>query len=450
MSRPISLARRLGLGLALGVACLWLVATLVAGIIVRHELDEAFDGALQETAQRLLPFAVVDIVEREEGLAEHLVSPPSSHDAFLTYLVRDADGSLLLRSHDADPADFPARPMTGFRTTPTHRIYGDAAVGGTIVLEVAEPLEHRREAMFEAAAALLFPLVILVPLSLLGVWLLVRSALRPLRDFTAAIGARGGADLSAVPIAPVPAEIAPVAAEVNRLLDRLRRAFEAERSFSANSAHELRTPIAAGLAQAQRLVAEAPDGPLRERAERVAAAFKRLSQLAEKLMQLARAEGGGLVSEAPQDLAAILRHLVAEVSATADGAGRIALTLPDGGTMSRLDPDAFAIMVRNLIENGLRHGRPGAPVRIRLEDGIVSVASEGPAVPPETLASLTQRFERGAAVSEGSGLGLAIAEAIAVGAGGTLDLASPATGRADGFEVRIRLPEAAGPARKES
>ncbi|MBN1237970.1 MAG: HAMP domain-containing protein, partial [Gammaproteobacteria bacterium] len=276
MKRTVSLQRRLGLGLAFGVTALWLVATVGTGLVIRHEFDEAFDSALQETAQRLLPLAVIDIMEREDELTGRLVAPLVEHEEFLTYLVRDDGGRVLLRSHDADPAVFPETPSTGFHETATHRLYGEAAVSGTIVIEVAEPLEHRDEATWEAVATLVIPLALLVPLSLLGAWWLVRLTLRPLRRFTDEIEARGGADLSPVAADGVPAEILPIARAVNRLIDRLRRVLEAERSFSANSAHELRTPIAATLAQAQRLIAEAPEGPLRSRAERIEGSLHRL------------------------------------------------------------------------------------------------------------------------------------------------------------------------------
>ena len=107
----------------------------------------------------------------------------------------------------------------------------------------------------------------------------------------------------------LPSEIAPIADAVDRLIARLRQALEAERSFTGNSAHELRTPIAAALAQTQRLLAEMPDNAIRERARTVELALRELSRLSEKLLQLAKAEGGGLLVETPQNLAEVLRFV---------------------------------------------------------------------------------------------------------------------------------------------
>ena len=107
-----------------------------------------------------------------------------------------------------------------------------------------------------------------------------------------------------------------------------------------------------------------------------------------------------------------------------------------------MDPDAFAILVRNLIENALNHGDSLAMVQIIAGDGgPVRVINAGPLVAPETMARLKGRFERGLTGAKGAGLGLAIAEAIAVDAGAILDLLSPATDRMDGFEAVLHLPQ---------
>jgi two-component system OmpR family sensor kinase len=328
----------------------------------------------------------------------------------------------------------------GFADTATHRIYFDAALRGTITIAVAEPLAHRRAVAEEALLGLALPLGLVIPLSLLGVWAVVRLSMAPIRTFRSGIEARGGGDLTAVATDGLPFEIQPIASAVNNLLERLRRTLEAERSFTANSAHELRTPVAAALAQTQRLIAEVPDGATRERARQIEAALRRLSRLTEKLMQLARAEGGRLQAAEPTDIVSILRMVVDEMTAYAGGARRIELALPGAPVHSRIDPDAFAILARNLIENALKHGSQRDPVSVVLSaDGVLRVANAGPAIPPDLLARLSEPFERGGAQGEGAGLGLAIAKAIASGIGGRMELISPREGRPDGFEARFIL-----------
>jgi len=237
----------------------------------------------------------------------------------------------------------------------------------------------------------------------------------------------------------LPAEIDPLADAVNHLLERLRKTLEAERSFTANSAHELRTPLAATLAQIQRLRQEAPEGPLRVRAAKIENSLRDLARLSEKLMQLAKAEGGGLLSEAPQDLIPLLAHGVDEWNRSSGQ--RIELRLPTQRSVySAIDPDAFGILLRNLIENALKYGAVDQPVEVSLTDqALLQVINGGPAVPEEVLQRLTERFVRGNSEASGSGLGLAIAKTIALGVKATLTLASPATGREEGFEVRVQF-----------
>ncbi|MCB1407173.1 MAG: HAMP domain-containing histidine kinase, partial [Rhodobacteraceae bacterium] len=223
--------------------------------------------------------------------------------------------------------------------------------------------------------------------------------------------------------------------------------FEAERSFAANAAHELRTPLAGAIAQAQRLRSETRDPAAKARAEEIEVTLKRLTRLSERLMQLARAEGGRLRTDQSTDLGAIARIVVDDIERTGAG-GRIVLTLPQAAVLSDLDPDAFGILCRNLVENALRHGDQTAPVEVTLTaDGRLTVANEGLVVPRAALDRLTTRFERAHASTDGSGLGLAIVAAIADRIESPLLLESPRPGASSGFQASIKLPvERPGPA----
>ncbi|CAH1679943.1 Sensor protein QseC [Hyphomicrobiales bacterium] len=441
MIAPKSLQWRLSLWLGLGIALVWAVAAAVTAQNLRHQMDEVFDSALAETGQRLLPLAVRDIIGRDsDDSASQSVATMREHDEHFTYVVRNAEGQVLLRSHQADPAIFPPFSGMGFSDTPTHRLYSDAALQGTLTITVAEPQARRRAVAWEVLVGLARPLALIVPISLIGVWAVVRLSTTSLRRFRSEIELRGAGDLTAVAAGDLPSEIQPVAQAVNQLLERLRRALEAERSFTANSAHELRTPVAAALAQAQRLIIETTDAAARKRALDIEAALRRLSGLSEKLMQLARAEGGRLHSAEPVDTGALLRMIVAELTVSAGDAGRIELVLPDAPVLAHIDPDAFAILTRNLIENALKHGSLIEPVCVTLSiDGLLCVANAGPAVPQDLLAHLLNPFERGRAQAKGAGLGLAIAKAVATGTGSRLELISPREGRKDGFEARLQI-----------
>ena len=446
MRLPRSLQARLGLSLGLVLTILWLLAATVTAVIVRGEMDEVFDSALRETAERILPLAVTDIVGREDQGVTQRLAPIREHDEFFTYLVRDAEGRILLQSHAADAAVFPPWDGPGFRQTATHRFYSDAALQDTIRITVAEPLAHRASVAREIQMGLGLPLLIVLPIALLAIILAVRFSLDPLRRFRARLEARGARDLSEVPANDLPTEIGPLAKTLNGLLARLREAFEAERSFAANAAHELRTPLAGAIAQAQRLRAETQEPATEARAAEIEATLKRLTRLSERLTQLARAEGGRLRMDRSADLRAVARVVVDDLG-RAIAKDRIALALPGTAVMSDIDPDAFAILFRNLVENALRHGAENTTVDVTLTaDGLLSVANDGPVLPRDSLDRLTARFERANANADGSGLGLAIVAAIADRIGSSLVLEAPRPGTSSGFQASLRLPtEVPGP-----
>ncbi|WP_121632487.1 ATP-binding protein [Tropicibacter alexandrii] len=440
MRLPRSLQARLGLSVGLVLAVCWILAATATAVLVRHEMDEVFDAALRETAERILPLAVTEIVGREEqGLTQRLAAI-RAHDEYFTYVVRDPQGRILLQSHAADPSVFPPYDRPGFHDTASHRLYSAAVLQDTIRITVAEPLDHRKEVAQSIQMGLGLPLMVVLPIALAAIVLAVRRNLAPLRHFRARLETRNARDLSPVPANDLPAEIDPVATTLNSLLARLHSAFEAERSFAANAAHELRTPLAGAIAQAQRLQSETADPAAKARAGEIETTLKRLTRLSERLMQLARAEGGRLRMEQSTDLRAVAQLVVQDIQRMS-APDRIVLSLPDAPVLSDLDPDAFGILCRNLVENALRHGAQTSPVEVTLTpDGQFIVSNEGPVLPRDALDRLTTRFERAGSSTDGSGLGLAIVAAIADRFGHPLVLASPRPGSETGFQASVTLP----------
>ena len=218
-----------------------------------------------------------------------------------------------------------------------------------------------------------------------------------------------------------------------------RSAFDAERSLAANTAHELRTPLAGAIAQAQRIRKETAEPQTAQRASDIVAALKRLTARSERLMQLARAEGGRLKLDADSDLRDAVSVVVHDMNRTGQQE-RIVLSLPDTPVLSPIDPDTVGILCRNLIDNALQHGGKDSPVEVSLSaSGELSVANGGPLVSPERLELLTRRFERNGSIGQGSGIGLSIVATIAERIGHRLQISSPRAGADDGFEARINL-----------
>lgn len=417
----------------------WLVAMLLAALVMREEFDEAYDNSLEETAHRLLPLVVTDYYAQPEGGPVRIENSAADREELLVYQLRDTRGRVLLRSHDAPPEPFEAPLREGYSDTATHRVYTEPAVSGTLILQVGDPFAERREAVGESVTSLILPLLLLVPGSLAAVFLIVRRSLAPVAALRREIERRGGTDLAPLQAAELPRELKPIASSVDRLLKRLRVALQAEREFAANSAHELRTPIAGALAQAQRLVAEVPEA--RDRAVRIARSLANLARLAEKLVQLARAEAGIGMSGRLTDIVPVVRLVLEDAARDLQFPERLVLAENPVTRLERVvDVDALAIVLRNLVENALVHGARDGVVTVRLDPrGAVSVTNEGPVIEAHQLERLTERFRRGSTRAAGSGLGLSIAAAIAERMGGTLELFSPARGKETGFEAIVRL-----------
>lgn len=437
-----SLSRRLGALLGLLLGALWLLAVAATTLNMRAENGEIFDGALQEAAERLLPLAAAHLALLRDGqVGVEEIGDPADEE-YLLYQVLDLQGRLLLRSHQAPREPFVQPPRPGFAHSGDFRVFTALSDSG-LAIEVADRQSHRDEALWDGLFWLLAPLLALLPLAALALWWTLRQATRPILALQAELDRRHGGNLAPLPEAGLPDELAPVVRDVNLLLARLDRALAGERAFAANSAHELRTPIAAALAQAQLLAEQLGSGPQAARAATLVTSLQRLARLVEKLLQLARAESGAALTREPFDALPVLRLLLHE-QARRPGAGR-RLTFEDGGRRSLwLDGDleAFGIAMQNLLDNALAHGSDEARVTL-LADGGVSVANGGPAVAPDLLAGLTGRFVRGRKSGPGSGLGLAIVDAIARQSGGSLTFHSPARGRTDGFEAVLVLPLAA-------
>ena len=436
------------------MALFWIGAAAISVAVMQYELNQAYDDSLRQSALRLLPLAVHDLRERREERRDTVVGDDDGdendrrdgipHDASFTYFIRDAEGELVLRDEHAPETVASAQPPEGFGELGGQRTFAlaDRRSGYSIV--IIELSDRRRVALMDSVAALGLPLLALIPLIAGGVWLAMRLALRPLEALRRDIAQRDSRNLAPLRSDGHPAELAPIADAVAALLERLKSALDAERAFAARGAHELRTPIAGALAQTQQLAEELASQPGAERVGEIETALKRLSRLSEKLLQLTRIEAGFARTDTEGDQLPVLKMIVRDINA--DTAWRNRVTLETGGLTTlpaAMDADAFAIVVRNLVENGLKHGAADAPVRVIAGIDTLRIRNDGVPLDPMELARLGQPFVRGDTPAEGSGLGLSIARGILEQAGGRLSFISPANDEGSGFEAVVTLPRRA-------
>lgn len=437
-----SMSRRLIIALTSAVTAFWLIASGLGIYVMLDEFGEIFDSVLEETAERLMPLVLDDLARKDvsdsPGRIESTASPEKT---YLTYQVRDRDGTVLLRSHALTGPPLEAPLKRGYHDTPTHRIFTAVSPDRTVFVQVADPLSFRREAAVEGGSTLLLPLLVLIPASIFAIRLIVRRVLKPVESLRADIASKDGGNMAPVDDDNLPVELRPIARSVNLLLERLTGALEAEREFTANSAHELRTPIAGALAQTQRLIEELDEGPQKIRAGQIARSLGNLGRLAEKLLQLSRAEAGIAAADKPEDMLPVLKAVIDETRRLAVARSAIEFDIAVGARLIRpINGDAFAIVIRNLLENALAHGEAGKPVRVRVSlDGAISISNSGPIIDAKTLSGLTARFARGKTTAAGAGLGLSIVTKLVAQMSGTFELRSPAAGMDDGVEARVVL-----------
>lgn len=429
-----SLEARLRTRLWALLTVLWLAASAVALIGVRHETEEVLDSALEETAQRLLVLPEKALGD-DEG--DSLTAEIGSHEEHVIYQVFDGHGRLRLRSHQAPTQALAPSATQGFTDLPHWRAVALTRDDGRRRVLVAEAADHRRDMLAVTGLWMLMPLLALLPLAALALHWLLRTDFRSIERTRDMVLHRPATDLSLVPAVDAPLELRRLIATVNSLLDRTRELLDAERLFAARSAHELRTPLAAARAQAQRLLAATQDEGARGHGHRLLAQLDKLTALSARRLQLARIESGIAPRREPVDLVQVARLVIDEFRAT-PGWARPRLQADVPAAMVQGDIDALAIAVRNLIDNALKHGGPQARVEVRFGESSITIVDDGPGADALTLERLKRPYERGAASVEGSGLGLSMVESVARQSGTVFELSSPvAQGRGPAATLRF-------------
>jgi two-component system OmpR family sensor kinase len=308
---------------------------------------------------------------------------------------------------------------------------------------------YRDEIARGSALRAVLPLAALVPCLMLLVGVVIRTSFRPVSRLAARLDASEADRLATLPLDGMPRELRPFVESINRLLARIAAMFEQQRRFIADAAHELRTPITALSIQAQNLDRAGLPQESLERLGALKTGIRRTAHLLEQLLALARYEVGGVqrVPSVPFDH--VVKVVVADLLPLAQsrdidlGAERIETV------WVAAEATALAVLVRNLVDNAIRHTPQGGRVDIRLfaEGGraILTIEDSGPGIAEADLARIFEPFYRGSrAEGEGTGLGLSIARRIVEGLAGTIALRNIATG----LRATIALPAMAATAQE--
>jgi len=420
MILPRSLQGRL-LVLVIGVVIgVWLITALFIWRDARSELDELLDSHLAQAAA-LLIIQQTQSIDDDDGIDTRVPHPYAPKVAFQIF----HEGQPAVRSVNA-----PIHPMIpadrdvgqGFATVQIDgeawRVFYARGAREDTRVYVGERVDSRTSILLAVLRGTLWPMAAALPLFGLATWWAVRRGVTPLRKLSRSIAQRGPDDLAPVVMRQTPAEMSPVLDALNQLFVRIRTVWEAERRFTADAAHELRTPIAAIRTQAQVALAETDDA-LRGHALRATLeGCDRATRLVDQLLVLSRLESGATLELIQVDLSALAQRVVAELAPAAI-AKRQSLEF-EGASHCHVTGDdmLLAVLVRNLVDNAIRYSASGASVLIKTgtngDNAILSVEDSGPGLTDADLPRLGERFFRVPGTAEsGSGLGWSIVQRVA-------------------------------------
>ncbi|RJG19086.1 ATP-binding protein [Massilia cavernae] len=419
------------------------IATLAqASIAYRTSLrdaDQIFDYHMQQMALSLRSGAPLSNIEAREA------TEADAENNELMVQVWTPDGVQVFRTFSR--ARLPQRAVLGFSNVDangtTYRIFSVQTSNQTV--QVAQDMAVRRKIAGNLALRTVGPIAVMMPILMLVVWWVVSGSLEPVARVRKQVASRQADDLSPVSESGLPDEVLPLVQELNALFGRVRTAFEAQQNFVADAAHELRTPLAALKLQALSLERAGSEEARSVAVGRLTAGIERATRLVEQLLVLARQETTAADIARVEEVALtdVARRTLGDLAGAAQVKGiDLGLERADDVTIQG-QPEALAILMRNLVDNAIKYTPAGGKVDVEVNAGdtgpVVVVEDSGPGIAPEERGRVFDRFYRIAgSETGGSGIGMAIVKAIADRHGAKLVLDQSV--RLGGLKVRIEFP----------
>lgn len=368
-------------------------------------------------------------------------------DRFVHFQVTDRQGQIIARSSDLPIVRFERQPVGSVEKVAAGSAVWlmytmrDTHTGRTISL--MEPANEHSDLASGVAARIARPAIVLLPVLMLLAWFSIGIGLRPLTVLSHAMQARNDRNLQPIEIASTPGEIEPVITATNALLERLRTSLARERTFTADAAHELKTPLTAIKVQAQVAMSSRDSAQQILALERVALGVDRGAHLVEQLLLLARLDDDEKIAKSRLRLHDVITEAMVFRKHLADEK-KITLRLTgDGNAELQADCILVRALLDNLLDNAVKYGEVGGTVEtnVKTDDRYVylMVRDDGPGVSREEMTRLADRFFRSSSArATGSGLGLSIVNRIAAHFGADLKFSCGIEGR--GLAVCVVFP----------
>ncbi len=369
----------------------------------------------------------------------------STKDQKFIFQIWDKSGALIMQSQDQSSVQLKDAP-NGFSDrlidNNDWRIYSAYDVKTQSTIIVAELYNLRRELADDIARSNANVLLITYPAFGLLVWFIISLALRSVTRVTNEISSRASTYLEPVQLTEIPIEIKPLVGELNQLFIRLKLAFERNKRFAADAAHELRTPLAALKTHAQVALKSDNETDRAKALEKVIESVNRSSHVVAQLLTLSRlGEEETLTDMKPMDLHKLSTEIIAYLAPHAiDKNIEIELSPSPPDPIVLGNDTALGIMIRNIVDNAIRYTPSGGEIRVSILDRddqiLFRVVDTGTGIPAELRERVFERFYRilGTKTS-GSGLGLAIVSQITHLHHAVISLNTPENGKGLQFDV---------------
>jgi two-component system sensor histidine kinase TctE len=315
------------------------------------------------------------------------------------------------------------------------------------MVQVAEPVDARQALGRSILGNIVVPQFMFIVIAGFAVWIGLNHGFEPLERLRRQVASRRQDDLSPLDESQAPGEVQPFIREINRLLERLKAAMESQRQFVANAAHQLRTPFAGLVSQAELANREDLPPATRDALQGICQGAKRCARLVNQLLALARNAPEVKLEGGPEriDLCLLARDSAAQWAGEALKKDvDLGYEGPAGGIVVEGQESVLSDLVGNLVDNAVRYTPPGGHVTVSVGRGHAGAApwlqveDDGPGIPPDMREKVFQRFFRLAGSAQpGSGLGLAIVREAAERLGARVEVTQGAGGWGTVFSVRF-------------
>ena len=412
-----SIRRRLLAYLSGGLLALWLATALASAAVALHEINEIADSQMSQLARSLM-----QVPQAAAGSTADLPPAGGAESSNNGFAIWDKHGTLLLA--DRYGREIPFQTASGFHNNRAawqgsawrYLYLHDEHSGRTVA--VSQRLKERLSTLTNALWVQLALTFLSLPLLL---WLIargIRRGLMPLDLLAGELAARNAQSLQPVS-EQVPAETLPLVQSLNALLARVAESLAREQRFTADAAHELRSPLAALKVQAEVLAMSSDEAEQQHHLGNIHESIDRANRLTEQLLTLARLDPMQALPDAqPIDWQRSAHQALQSVNLQAREK-RVQLKLECACGFGQVFPPLgnevlLQLMLRNLLDNAIRYSPPNSHITLALAANGLSVCDEGPGIAAEHLPRILERFYRPPGQSQqGSGLGLSIVERIA-------------------------------------